>query len=78
MWQRDLAPPAAGEDGKLASGASAAAVASDDKLSDTWRHVKLVAREVSKEHDLLDLLQNTRREDTYQFPVPGVRGTRRP
>jgi len=44
----------------------------DRNLGDTWRHIKHVTREVSKQFDLLDLLQNTRQEGTYQFPVQGV------
>lgn len=47
--------------------------ARDDQIADTWRHVKQVARDTSKDYDLLDLLRNTRQEDTYQLPVPGVR-----
>lgn len=49
------------------------AVDSHVKISDVWRHVKDVAGAESKHADLLDLLNGARREDTYQFPVPGVR-----
>jgi hypothetical protein len=78
-WQRDL-----GANQNALAGDPYAAVATgpslcplddgSDSISDTWRHIKQVAREVSKEYDLLDLLQHTRREETYQFPVQGVRG----
>ena len=43
------------------------------KLSDAWRHIKDVAREVSREADLYDLLASTNRSDTYQLQTPGVR-----
>lgn len=73
LWQREA-------DGAAAAAAAAAGGApsaggvydSDERIADSWRHVKQVAREGTKEYDLLDLLQNTRREETYSFPIPGV------
>lgn len=43
----------------------------EEKLSETWRHIKGVARDDAKQYDLMELVRNARREDTYQFPVPG-------
>jgi hypothetical protein len=78
LWQRDLIAQqrqdVAEASSEILEGGAAREQESDEKLSDSWRHVKQVAREVVKGHDLLDLLQNTRREETYQFPVPGVSG----
>lgn len=75
VWQRELTTPSMpGSDysSALAPSRPPAVIDSNEKISDTWRHIKQVAREVSKEFDLLDLLQHTRREETYQFPVQGV------
>jgi len=67
-WQQDVV-------GRTSSRGAAVETApslqGNERISDAWRHVKTVT-EVSKEYDLFDLLQNTRREDTYQFHIPGV------
>lgn len=79
FWQHEVAGLARDQTSKLVPAASAAGraaggadIAGDEKLSEIWRHVKGVAREESKHFDLMDLVRNARREDTYQFPVPGV------
>ena len=59
-------------------GALSAAADSEERAADCWRHVKQVAREGAKEHDLLDLLQNARREETYSFAAPGWPAALRP
>lgn len=43
----------------------------NESLSDAWRHVKQISKNVGKDHDLLDLLRNTKREETYQIQVAG-------
>jgi hypothetical protein len=43
-----------------------------EEVAAAWRHVRGVVRDASRSHDLLDLLQNARREETYSFPMPGV------
>eukprot|EP00878_Enallax_costatus_P038562 GHUV01043892.1.p1 GENE.GHUV01043892.1~~GHUV01043892.1.p1 ORF type:complete len:176 (-),score=34.66 GHUV01043892.1:266-793(-) len=74
LWQHEVAslareqariPAAAGQRLNAADGG-------EEKLSETWRHVKGVARDESNHHDLMALVRNARREDTYQFPVAGV------
>lgn len=72
VWQREVAQGKDEDQCGVITAQRTGVYESDDKISDTWRHIKQVAREGSKDYDLLDLLQNTRREDTYQFPVPGV------
>jgi hypothetical protein len=69
LWQRDAEAPAPGG---APGGAGGGVYESDDRIADSWRHVKGVAREGAKDYDLLDLLQCTRREETYSFPIPGV------
>lgn len=76
LWQRDADPAPAG--GASPGGGAGGVYDSDERIADSWRHVKHVAREGSKEYDLLDLLQNARREETYSFPVPGWPGLLRP
>eukprot|EP00878_Enallax_costatus_P016050 GHUV01016827.1.p1 GENE.GHUV01016827.1~~GHUV01016827.1.p1 ORF type:complete len:1150 (+),score=458.72 GHUV01016827.1:567-4016(+) len=80
LWQHEVAslareqariPAAAGQRLNAADGG-------EEKLSETWRHVKGVARDESKHHDLMDLVRNARREDTYQFPVAGWPSLLRP
>lgn len=74
LWQHEVASLSR-EQTRTASAVSqrpGAADGGDEKLSETWRHVKGVAREESKHYDLMDLVRNARREDTYQFPVAGV------
>jgi hypothetical protein len=71
LWQRDADGAAAGAGG--AAGGGGGVYDSDDRIADSWRHVKQVAREGAKDYDLIDLLQYTRREETYSFPIPGVR-----
>ena len=44
-----------------------------DQASDAYRHVKLVVSDARRDFDLLDLLTNTRREETYQPYPRGVR-----
>jgi len=74
LWQRETDAASAAAAAAAASAPSAGGVYdSDDRIADSWRHVKQVAREGAKEYDLIDLLQNTRREETYSFPIPGVR-----
>ena len=69
LWQSELA----GEQDAAANGAAREAVQdSNEKLSDSWRHVKQIAREVGREADLYDLLASTNRSDTYQLQTPGV------
>ncbi|KAI8471772.1 MAG: nucleoporin-domain-containing protein [Monoraphidium minutum] len=88
LWQRDAdgaaaataagALPGNGGSGGGNGGGGGGVYDSDERIADSWRHVKHVAREGSKEHDLLDLLNNTRREETYSFPVPGWPSLLRP
>lgn len=70
LWQQ-----AAGGDAAAAAVPNVAAVTPadfDEKLSTTWTHIVAVAGSEAKALDLLELLNGARREDTYQFPVPGV------
>ncbi len=74
-WQRDLAAPAGGtasSSGAQDADTRSSPTASDEAISETWRHIKHVGRQVHKEHDLLDMLQNTGQEP-YQKPELGVR-----
>lgn len=72
-WQQG-----AGLAGMDAAGAAAVPVAAiapteaEEKLSSTWTHVVAVAGSEAKALDLMELLNGARREDTYQFPIPGV------
>lgn len=76
LWQREVASLGREQARVSAAGQrSSAADGGEEKLSETWRHVKGVARDESKHYDLMDLVRNARREDTYQFPVAGVRST---
>lgn len=52
--------------------AAVAPADADEKLSTTWTHIVAVAGSEAKALDLMELLNGARREDTYQFPVPGV------
>ena len=72
LWQQNLA--AAGGDAAAAVPAVPviAPADSDERLSSTWQHVVGVAGSEAQTLDLLELLSGARREDTYQFPVPGV------
>lgn len=74
VWQQNLA--AAGGDGAGAVPAVPVVAPADaeEKLSSTWQHIVAVAGSEAKALDLLELLNGARREDTYQFPVPGVSG----
>jgi hypothetical protein len=76
LWQHEVPmEPDHPADGSQSAPGSLriAAAGTEEKLSETWRHVKGVARDEVKHYDLMDLVRNARREDTYQFPVPGVR-----
>lgn len=71
VWQQSLS--AAGDAAAAASAVPVVIQAdSDERLSSTWQHVVGVAGSEAKTLDLLELLAGSRREDTYQFPVPGV------
>lgn len=79
FWQQQQQGGGLGMAGADASAAHAvpavAAVApadADEKLSTTWTHIVAVAGSEAKALDLMELLNGARREDTYQFPVPGV------
>jgi hypothetical protein len=78
LWQHEVASLGRDQTSKLpvvpiASRAAATGMdGGEEKLSETWRHIKGVARDDAKQYDLMDLVRNARREDTYQFPVPGV------
>lgn len=78
LWQHEVATLGRDQTSKLpvvpiASRAAAAGMdGAEEKLSETWRHIKGVARDDAKQYDLMELVRNARREDTYQFPVPGV------
>jgi hypothetical protein len=80
FWQQQQQQPGglgmAGADASAAHAVPAvAAVApadADEKLSTTWTHIVAVAGSEAKALDLMELLNGARREDTYQFPVPGV------
>jgi hypothetical protein len=67
-WQSDVAHEQENGSRPVRDGAQ-----DNVKLSDAWRHIKDVAREVSREADLYDLLASTNRSDTYQLQTPGVR-----
>jgi len=72
IWQHEVAAAGLFDQNRPAV-RLATADGGDERLSDTWRHVKGVARDESKHYDLMDLVRNARREDTYQFPIPGER-----
>jgi hypothetical protein len=78
LWQHEVASLGRDQTSKLpvvpiSSRAAATGLdGGEEKLSETWRHIKGVARDDAKQYDLMDLVRNARREDTYQFPVPGV------
>lgn len=77
VWQQSLAAAAAaagggGGDASVPAVAGVAPADTDEKLSTTWSHIVAVAGSEAKALDLLELLNGARREDTYQFPVPGV------
>lgn len=74
LWQQSLAAAAAGgTDAAVPAVAAVAPVDADEKLSTTWTHVVAVAGSEAKAMDLADLMGGAKgREDTYQFPVPGV------
>jgi hypothetical protein len=78
LWQHEVATLGRDQTSKLpvvpiSSRAAAASIdGAEEKLSETWRHIKGVARDDAKQYDLMELVRNARREDTYQFPVPGV------
>ncbi|KAF8069564.1 NUP155 [Scenedesmus sp. PABB004] len=73
LWQHELTlgRPDQVRPAPLGGGRLGGAADGDEKLSETWRHVKGVARDEAKHYDLIDLVRNARREDTFQFPVPG-------
>lgn len=68
LWQQ----PAGGEAAAVPNVAGVTPADLDEKLSTTWTHIVAVAGSEAKALDLLELLNGARREDTYQFPVPGV------
>jgi hypothetical protein len=78
-----MAAPSIWQSSAVAAGVGAGAAAvpavaavtpadADEKLSTTWTHIVAVAGSEAKALDLMELLAGARREDTYQFPVPGV------
>lgn len=68
------AAPAHNPGTALSSGSNANnGTAGADQASDAYRHVKLVVSDARRDFDLLDLLTNTRREETYQPYPRGVR-----
>jgi hypothetical protein len=67
LWQNDLASSA--PDGRAPR---EAIQDSNERLSDAWRHVISVGRDVGREADLYDLLASTNRSDTYQLQTSGV------
>jgi hypothetical protein len=78
LWQHEVASLGRDQTSKLpvvpisSRTAAAGMDGAEEKLSETWRHIKGVARDDAKQYDLMELVRNARREDTYQFPVPGV------
>jgi hypothetical protein len=74
VWQQNMASlAAAGEAAAVLAVAAIAPVDADEKLGTTWAHVVAVAGSEAKAMDLTDLMAGAQnREDTFQFPVPGV------
>jgi hypothetical protein len=73
LWQHEIGQQAAlGGPGNAEAQRSAPYNASEEKISNTWAHIKRVTQEGVKEYDLLDLLMNTSRDDIYLTSVPGV------
>jgi hypothetical protein len=70
LWQHETVPAA--DPGPASGFAQHEGVyESDDKLGNTWQHINRTSGG-TKGFDLCDLLMQTRREETYAFPVPGV------
>ena len=73
LWQHDVAQQAAlSWPGSADAQRAAVNNASEEKISNTWAHIKRVTQEGVKEYDLLDLLMNTSREDVYLASPAGV------
>lgn len=72
LWQQSMVA-AAGDAAAVPAVAAIAPVEADEKLGTTWAHVVAVAGSEAKAMDLTDLMAGAHnREDTFQFPVPGV------
>lgn len=77
-WQADImgaqpaaAPPATPLSTQTTTAAAAQSTSSEN-VSAAWRHIEDVVSNIGKEYDLMDLLTNVEREETYQFHPAGV------